>query len=263
MVEGNSLHGTARITGVARMTIEKLLRDLGTACSQYQDEHLRNLSCRRIQCDEIWSFCYAKAKNVPPDRVGMFGYGDIWTWVALDADSKLVPMWLVGARDASTAFAFIDDLATRLRDRIQVTAEDHTVYLDAVENAFGSNVDYAMLVKLYGADPEPGTRYSPGTCIGCERKRIIGNPDPMQISTSYLERQNLTIRMSLRRFTRLTNAFSKKVENHVHAVALHFMHFNFARIHQTLRVTPAMAAGVTDHVWEVDEIVELLNRVSN
>jgi len=260
LVEGNSLRATARMTGVARMTIEKLLRDLGAACSRYQDEHLRNLPCKRVQCDEIWSFVYAKAKNVPADKQGTFGYGDVWTWTAIDADTKLVPSWLVGTRDLEAAHRFISDLASRLRHRVQLTTDGHRPYLSAIEDAFGEAIDYATLTKLYGVDPQAERRYSPPVCLGCDAKVVSGEPNPKHISTSYVERQNLTMRMHMRRFTRLTNAFSKKVENHAHAVALHYMHYNFAKIHQTLRVTPAMEAGVSDHVWSIAEIVGLLER---
>lgn len=259
LVEGNSLRATARMTGVARMTVEKLLRDLSTACNEYQDRHLRSLTCKRIQCDEIWSFVYAKQKNVPPDKQGTFGYGDVWTWVAIDADSKLAVSWLVGNRGAASAFALMDDLASRLAHRIQLTPDGHRVYLDAVESTFGSGIDYSMLVKIYGADRDKEATYSPSECVGCQRVRIIGNPDPKDVSTSFVERQNLTMRMSMRRFTRLTNAFSKKVENHAQSVALHFMYYNFVRIHQALRVTPAMAAGVADRLWDVEDIVGLLS----
>jgi IS1 family transposase len=259
IVEGNSLRATARITGFARMTIEKLLVDLGRACARYQAETLHNLPCKRVQCDEIWSFCYAKAKNVPADKQGQFGYGDIWTWTAICADTKLAVSWLVGTRDAGAAHDFMSDVASRLRYRVQLTTDAHRPYLDAVEDAFGADVDYAMLQKLYGADPENETRYSPAKCIGVECRIIQGDPNPKHISTSYVERQNLTMRMHMRRFTRLTNAFSKKVENHAHNVALHFMYYNFGKIHQTLRVTPAMEAGVSDHVWSIEEIVALLD----
>lgn len=259
LVEGNSLRATACMTGVARMTVEKLLRDLSEACTRYQNEHLQNLKCKRIQCDEIWSFCYAKQKNVPADKQGQFGYGDVWTWVAIDADSKLAVSWFVGDRSAASAFALMDDLASRLAHRIQLTTDGHRVYLDAVESAFGSGIDYCMLVKIYGVDRDKEATYSPAECIGSRCVPIIGDPDPKHISTSYVERQNLTMRMSMRRFTRLTNAFSKKVENHMQSVALHFMYYNFVRIHQTLRVTPAMAARVTDKVWEVEDMVALLS----
>jgi IS1 family transposase len=259
LVEGNSLRATSRITGFARMTIEKLLRDLGTACAEYQDRTLRNLPCKRIQADEIWSFCYAKAKNVPADKRGEWGYGDVWTWTAIDADTKLVPSWLVASRDAGSAYTFMQDLASRLSSRVQLTTDGNRCYLDAVEDAFGVNVDYAMLQKIYGVDPTNETRYSPAICIGCKVDVVSGSPEPSDINTSYVERQNLTMRMHMRRFSRLTNGFSKKVENHVHSVALHFMHYNFAKIHQTLRVTPAMEAGVCDHVWSVEEIAALIS----
>lgn len=259
LVEGNSIRATVRMTGVAKNTIVKLLLDVGTVCLEYQDKHLRNLKCKQIQCDEIWSFCYAKEKNVPADKKGQFGYGDVWTWVAIDPQSKLVPSFMVGSRTALAAREFMEDLASRLASRVQLTTDGHRAYLEAVEEAFGSEVDYAMLVKLYGADSEPDTRYSPAECIGCREIAVAGRPDPKHISTSHVERQNLTMRMKMRRFTRLTNAFSKKIENHVHAIALHYMHYNFCRIHQTLRVTPAMEAGVSDHIWSVEEIVALLD----
>ena len=257
LVEGNSLRATARMTSVARMTVEKLLRDMSLACIRYQDKHLRNLRCKRIQCDEIWSFVYAKRKNVPIDKQGQFGYGDVWTWVAIDADSKLAVSWLVGDRSAKSAFALMDDLASRLAHRIQLTTDGHRVYLDAVENKFGTGVDYSMLVKIYGADREGEATYSPAQGSRCVP--IIGNPDPKHISPSFVERQNLTMRMSILRFTRLTNAFSRKVENHMQSVALHFMYYNFVTIHQTLRVTPAMAAGITEKIWEVEDMAALLS----
>ncbi len=250
------------MTGAAKGTVLSLLVDLGGACEQYQDRTLRNLKCKRIQCDELWQFIYAKARNVPKKMKGAFGVGDVWTWVAIDADSKLVPSWAVGRRDGFTASAFIRDLAARLATRVQLTTDGHKVYLEAVEGAFGSAIDYAMLVKMYEGDS--GTkapaerRYSPAVCTGSREQIITGDPDPDFISTSFVERQNLTVRMHVRRFTRLTNAFSKKLDNHKAAVALHYMHYNFARIHQTLRVTPAMEAGVSDHVWSIEEIVKLL-----
>jgi IS1 family transposase len=258
LVEGNSLRATARMTGFARMTVEKLLRELGAACAQMQDEKLRNLPCKRIQCDEIWSFVYSKQKNVPADKEGQFGYGDVWTWVAIDADTKLVPSWRVGPRDAGTAHELMQDLASRLRNRVQLTTDGHKPYLAAVEGAFGADIDYAMLVKLYGASGENETRYSPAKCLGAIPQDVTGNPDPKHISTSYVERQNLTMRMSMRRFTRLTNAFSKKVEMHVASIALHYAYYNFVKIHQTLRVTPAMAAGVTERLWSIEDLVGLL-----
>jgi IS1 family transposase len=258
LVEGNSIRATVRMTGVAKNTIVKLLVDIGRVCADYQDRTLRNLTSKRIQCDEIWSFCYAKDKNVPADKRGTFGYGDVWTWVAIDADTKLVAAFLIGNRGAQTAKRFMSDLASRLADRVQLTTDGHRVYLTAVEDAFGSEIDYAMLVKIYGNDGTNDTKYSPAECIGCQTVGITGRPDPKHVSTSFVERQNLTMRMMMRRFTRLTNGFSKKVENHAWAVALHYMHYNFCRIHQTLRITPAMAAGVTDRLWEISDIVKLL-----
>jgi IS1 family transposase len=254
LVEGNPLRATARMCDVPFNTVLKPLPEIGSACADYQDRALRNLKCKRVQCDEIWSFCYAKEKNVPAEKKGQFGYGDIWTWVAIDADTKLVPSFMVGNRDLRTARIFIDDLRAPLANRVQLTTDGLRVYLDAVEGAFGADVDYAMLVKFYESTQEE-TRYSPAECTGCERKAIMGKPDPRHISTSYVERQNLTMRMQMRRFTRLTNAFSKKVENHAYHVALHYIHYNFCRIHETLRVTPAMEAGLTDHVWTIEEML--------
>lgn len=217
------------------------------------------LSCKRVQCDEIWSFCYAKAKNVPADKKGEFGYGDVWTWVAIDADTKLVLSWLVGLRDGGYATEFMQDVAGRLAHCVQLTTDGHNAYLEAVEDAFGGRIDYAQLRKIYGPDPSGQKgRYSPALCVGIKIDHIVGRPNPWKVSTSYVERQNLTMRMSLRRFTRLTNGFSKKVENLEHAVALHFMHYNFCRIHQSLRVTPAMEASVTDRLWEIEDILALL-----
>ena len=260
LVEGNSVRGTCRMTGIAKGTVLKLLADLGKACARYQDEKLRGLRCERLQCDEIWAFCYAKEKNLPSEYQGRFGFGDVWTWTAIDADTKLIPSWLVGDRDLDHAVKFINDLANRLIHRIQLTTDGNRCYLEAVEGAFGSDIDYAMLQKLYASPPTEGTtRYSPAQCCGTRTHRITGNPDGDHISTSYAERMNLQIRMGMRRFTRLTNAHSKKVENHRHALALFFMYYNFARIHQTLRVTPAMEAGVADHLWSVEEIVGLLD----
>jgi IS1 family transposase len=262
LAEGMSLRSTSRLVDVSINTVTKLLVDVGEACEQYQDRTLRNIKSRRIQCDEIWSFVYAKAKNVPADHAGEWGYGDCWTFVAIDADTKLVPSWAVGRRDAFTATAFIADLADRLATRVQLTTDGLKVYLEAVEGAFGNNIDYAMLVKMYqgdsGKNAPADRRYSPAVCTGAQQQRITGNPDAAHISTSYIERQNLTMRMSIRRFTRLTNAFSKKVDNHKAAQALYFMHYNFARIHKSLRVTPAMEAGVSDHVWSLEEIAGLV-----
>src|SRR5205809_632225 len=263
LAEGNSLRAASRLADVSINTVTKLLLDVGAAVEEYQDKALRNLKCKRIQCDEIWSFVYAKAKNLPEQYAGAFGYGDVWTWIALDADTKLVPSWAVGRRDGFTASAFIRDLADRLASRVQLTTDGHKVYLEAVEGAFGNAIDYAMLVKTYEGDSGKHApaerRYSPAVCTGEFKQSITGDPDPDFISTSYVERQNLTVRMQVRRFTRLTNAFSKKLDNHKAAVALHFMHYNFARIHQTLRVTPAMEAGVSDHVWSHAEIAGLSN----
>lgn len=259
LVEGNSIRSVARMTGVARNTIMSLLVAVGAACAEYQDKALRNLPCKRVQCDEIWSFCYGKDKNLPEDKRGVFGYGSVWTWTALDADTKLICSWMVGNRDALAAREFIQDLASRLANRIQLTTDGHKAYLEAVAEAFGNDIDYAMLIKIYGEDKMGDTRYSPAECNGTRSETITGNPVRKHVSTSYVERQNLTMRMHMRRFTRLTNGFSKKLENHVAAISLHFMYYNFVRIHQTLRVTPAMAAGVTERVWEVADLVQLLD----
>ena len=260
LVEGNSLRATARICDVAFNTVLKFVPEIGRACAEYQNRVFHNLTCKRIQCDEIWSFCYAKAKNVPDKKKGQFGYGDIWTWVAIDADTKLVPSWLVGNRDAETAQVFMDDLASRLANRVQLTSDGLKTYIDAVDNAFGIEIDYAMLVKIYGESMEAKQqkRYSPAEFTGSKKEAMTGKPERKYISTSYAERQNLTMRMGMRRFTRLTNGFSKKVENHAHHVALHYMYYNFCRIHKSLRVTPAMEAKVTDRLWEVEDIVALL-----
>jgi len=258
LVEGNSIRATVRMTGIAKNTIAKLLEEIGSVCAEYQDVNLRNLRCKRIQCDEIWSYCYAKQKNVPEDKQGQFGFGDVWTWTAIDADSKLVVSWYVGLRNAEHAKVFMNDLATRLSNRVQLTTDGLKAYLEAVEDAFGADIDYAMLVKMYGQEGAGEARYSPPSCIGTRRQCIVGKPKQAGISTSFVERQNLTMRMGMRRFTRLTNGFSKKVQNLEYAVALHFMYYNFVRVHQTLRVTPAMAAGVTDHLWEIADIVRLL-----
>jgi len=258
LVEGNSIRSTARMTGVSKPTILKLLRDLGCACAEYQDRTLVNLKCERLQVDEIWSFIGMKQRNVPDGKKGEFGYGDAWTYTALDADTKLIASWLIGARNADTAKAFLSDVASRLSHKIQLTTDGHVTYLNAVWNVFEGDIDYSQLVKLYGNEIPGEARYSPAKCIGCKKSPVYGDPDPKHISTSFVERQNLTMRMNMRRFTRLTNAFSKKLENHAHAVALYFMHYNFARVHQTLRVTPAMEAGIADHIWSLDEIVDLL-----
>jgi IS1 family transposase len=259
LVEGNSLRSAARLCDVAFNTVLKLLPEIGQACEDYQRRAMVNLPCKRVQCDEIWSFCYAKQKNVPEELRGKHGYGDVWTWVAIDADTKLVPCWRIGGRDPWNAQHFMHDLAKRLSNRVQLTTDGHRTYLLAVELAFGNDIDYAMLVKLYSSDKREGeVRYSPADCIGTREIPIIGKPKRRDISTSYAERQNLTMRMKMRRFTRLTNAFSKKLDNHRWAVALYFMHYNFCRIHQTLRVTPAMEAGITDHVWTINEVVAMM-----
>lgn len=262
LCEGLSIRATVRMTGVAKNTIVKLLAEVAVVCNEYQDKALRNLTSKRIQCDEIWSFCYAKDKNVPREKRGQFGFGDVWTWTALDADTKLIVSWRVGDRDAGVARDFMTDLADRLANRVQLTTDGHRVYLDAVERAFGSQVDYAMLVKLYGQERDKEATYSPAKVISCRSVCITGDPEPEHISTSHVERHNLTMRMSMRRFARLTNAFSKKVENHIAALSLYFMFYNFSRVHQTLRVTPAMEAGVSDHVWEIEEIVSLLEKAN-
>lgn len=262
LVEGMSVRATARIADVSRITVTKLLVDAGKVCAEYQASALRDLSARRIQVDEIWSFVYAKQKNVARAKSAPAQAGDVWTWVAIDADTKLIPCWRIGDRSGMTAIDLMDDLRSRLSNRVQLTTDGHKAYLEAVEGAFGGDIDYAMLIKLYGSTPgngEPETRYSPGECIGTEKRRVEGYPDPRHVSTSYIERQNLTMRMSMRRFTRLTNAFSKKLENHAHSVAVHFMHYNFCRIHQTLKVTPAMEAGVTDRLWELGDIVDMVD----
>ena len=232
--------------------------DAGQAAAWYQDRVFRNLSCKRVQVDEIWAFVYAKQKNVPLAKNAPPHAGDVWTWTAIDADTKLIPSWFVGGRDSDAAMIFMDDLASRLANRVQLTSDGHRAYLEAVEGAFGSDIDYAMLVKIYGASGEGEKRYSPAECLGAVKHRIEGNPDPKHVSTSFAERSNLNVRMHTRRFTRLTNAFSKKVENHAHSVALFAMYYNFVRIHKTLRTTPAMAAKVTDRLWEIGDIVDVL-----
>jgi IS1 family transposase len=259
LVDGNSMRATARIADVSFNAVNKFLIDAGKACSAYHDEHVRNVKSRRVQCDEIWAFNYCKQKNRATAKAAPDFAGDCWTWTALDADSKLLISYLVGGRDGEYAMMLMDDLRSRLANRVQLTTDGHKAYLEAVEGAFGGDVDYAMLVKLYGETPEAEKRYSPAQCIGARRDAVEGKPDPKHISTSFVERQNLTMRMSMRRFTRLTNAFSKKAEHHAYAVALHVMYYNFARIHKTLRVTPAMAAGLTDKLWDVNDLVDVLD----
>lgn len=261
LTEGASLRAATRLAGVSINTVSKLLVDAGEACAEYQDGAMQHLSCKRLQCDEIWSFIGAKAKHVKPGHP--IDFGDVWTWTAIDADTKLVPSWYVGGRTTTDALEFMRDVASRLDTRVQMTTDGHQPYIVAVDRAFDGEIDYAMLQKLYGQDPEPDKRYSPAKCIGTERTVVTGKPDPAHISTSYVERQNLTMRMNMRRFTRLTNAFSRKIENHAAAVALHFMHYNFGRPHKSLKNpyprTPAMAAGVADHVWTLREIAGLLD----
>ncbi|QND69621.1 IS1 family transposase (plasmid) [Mesorhizobium loti] len=259
LCEGQSIRAITRVMGMSKNTIAKLLSDAGAVCADYQDQALRNLTSKRIQVDEIWSFTYAKQKNVKMDKAAPEGAGDTWTWTAIVADTKLVMSWLVGGRDSEYAMSFMDDLSRRLANRVQLTSDGHRAYLEAVEGAFGGDIDYAMLIKLYGASPDSAKgRYSPAECTGARKERIEGNPDIKHVSTSFAERQNLTMRMHMRRFTRLTNGFSKKVEAHANAVALHFMYYNFVRIHASLRMTPAMAAGVSDRLWEVADIVALV-----
>jgi len=260
LVEGNSIRGTVRITGAAKNTITKLLVDLGAACADYQDRVLTDLPCKTIQVDEMWAFCYAKQKNVPTEHKGTFGYGDVWTWVAIDADTKLVPTWLVGERNLTDCWTFIADLRDRMAGRIQLSSDAHQTYRGVVGLVFDpGEVDWAQLIKRYQTTHRGEGRYSPPICVGAEKKPRLGDPDPTKISTSYVERQNLTMRMGMRRFTRLTNGFSKKVENLAAAVSLHYMHYNFARVHQTIKTTPAIAAGVADHVWSLEEIAALLD----
>lgn len=255
------MRSISRIAGVSINTVTKLLVDAGEACAAYHDEHVKGVKASRIQCDEIWSFTYAKAKNVAAALAAPADAGDVWTWTALDADSKLIVSWLVGGRDSEYAMEFMDDLANRLSNRVQLTTDGHRAYLDAVEGAFGADIDYAVLQKLYGTAPEASKgRYSPAVCIGARKERIEGNPDRKHVSTSYVERQNLTMRMSMRRFTRLTNAFSKKVENHCHALALYFVWYNFCRQHKSLGgVSPAMAAGVSNTLHDMEWVVGLID----
>ena len=257
--EGSSIRAITRLTGASKNTVIKLVVDAGKACSWYQDRVFRDLTCKRVQVDEIWNFVYAKQKNVATAKTAPADAGDVWTWTAIDADTKLMPSWYVGGRDSDSAIIFMDDLASRLANRIQLTSDGHKAYLEAVEGAFGADIDYAILVKIYGGAPDSAKgRYSPAECTGARKECIEGNPDPKHVSTSFSERSNLTLRMQCRRFTRLTNAFSKKVENHTHAVALHMMYYNFLRIHQTLRTPPAMAAGITKRLWEMTDVVEML-----
>lgn len=260
LVEGNSIRATCRMTGFAKATVLKLLGEMGAACAAHHDATVVGLKTERLQCDEIWSFVYAKKKNVPESMKGTAGIGDVWTWTAIDADSKLMVSWLVADRTNDSARAIMWDVAGRVvSKRVQLTSDGYKHYTGAVRDAFGESVDFGQVEKQYGGeDRTSNARYSPLVCVSCTRKHIIGNPDKKHISTSFVERANLTMRMGMRRFTRLTNGFSKKIDNHAAAIALHFAHYNFCRVHQTLRVTPAMAAGLTDHVWGLDELVALV-----
>lgn len=260
LVEGSSMRSISRTVGVSINTVTKLLVQAGEACADYHDKHVRDVKAARVQCDEIWSFCYAKQKNVAKAKAAPEEAGDVWTWTALDADSKIILSYLVGGRDAGYAIEFMDDVRSRLANRVQLTTDGHKAYLDAVEGAFGGDVDYAQLVKLYGAAPESMKgRYSPAECTGIRKRVIDGKPAKEDVSTSYVERQNLTMRMSMRRFTRLTNGFSKKIDNHIHMLSLYFVHYNFCRIHKSLKMTPAMAAGVSDTLHDMEWIVGLID----
>jgi IS1 family transposase len=259
LVEGSSLRSISRVAGVSINTVTKLLVDAGTVCATFHDEMVRHVAATRVQCDEIWSFCYAKQKNVKGAKAAPANAGDVWTWTGLDAASKLVVSWMAGGRDSDYAMMFMDDLRSRLANGVRLTRDGHKAYLEAVEGAFGADVDYAMLVKLYGESPEAEKRYSPAECIGCRKTRIEGNPDPAHVSTSYTERHNLTMRMQMRRFTRLTNAFSKKVENHLHSLALYFVWYNWVRTHKAHKLTPAMAAGLTDKLMDMADIARMID----
>lgn len=266
LCEGSSMRSISRVCDVSINTVSKLLVDAGKFCADLHDREVRNVKASKVQCDEIWSFTAAKQKNVPNMKKAVEGAGDTWTWTALDSDSKLIISWLVGGRDSEYALAFMDDVKDRLANRVQLTTDGHKAYLNAVEEAFGADIDYAMLVKQYG-EPEGRAgpqerRYSPAVCTGARKTKIEGNPDPAFVSTSHVERANLTMRMANRRFTRLTNAFSKKFENHVHMVAIYTVWYNFIKMHKTLRMTPAMAAGVTDKLWSMDDLVAMMDEVA-
>ncbi|PZT91009.1 MAG: IS1 family transposase [Citromicrobium sp.] len=263
LVEGSSMRSISRVADVSINTVSKLLVEAGQAAIALHNDHVQNVEAQRVQCDEIWSFCYAKQKNVKTAKAAPSEAGDVWTWTALDADTKLIVSYLVGGRDAEYALEFMDDLRARLANRVQLTTDGHGAYLEAVEEAFGADVDYAQLVKIYGAAPNgPETRYSPAECVGARKRAVEGRPDLGHVSTSHVERQNLTMRMSMRRFTRLTNAFSKKLENHIHALALYFIHYNFCRIHKSLKVTPAMAAGIADTLWSMDNVIAKIDEMA-
>jgi IS1 family transposase len=258
LVEGNSINSTVRMTGISKPTILKLLADLGKACKGFHDREVRDVPAQRVQCDEVWAVCHCKQKNIKPKLQGVFGVGDVWTWTAIDADTKLMIAWSVGTRDGGYAAEFMNDVASRLSTRVQLTTDGHHAYLDAVNDAFGTNIDYAQLIKIYGPTIPGPARYSPAACTGIEKRAICGNPERLDISTSYVERSNLTVRMGMRRYTRLTNGFSKKVENHEHMTTIFFTYYNYCRIHQTLKVTPAMEAGLTDRLWEIEDLINLL-----
>ena len=259
LVEGMSMRSVSRVAGVSINTVSKLMVEAGEACAAYHDETVRDVTASTVQCDEIWAFCYAKEKNVARAKAAPPKAGDVWTWTAIEADSKMILAYEVGDRSGATAIEFMDDLRSRLANRVQLTTDGHKAYLEAVEGAFGSDVDFAQLVKLYGEAPDAEKRYSPATCIGTRKRRVEGDPDPAQVSTSYVERHNLTMRMGMRRFTRLTNAFSKKLENHLLMLSLYFVHYNFVRIHKSLRMSPAMAAGVSDTLRDMEWIVALID----
>ena len=259
LCEGSSMRSISRVVDVSINTVSALLVDAGKACIEHHDRTVRGVASKRVQCDEIWAFCYAKQKNVETAKAAPEEAGDVWTWTALDADSKLIVSYLVGGRDAGYASEFMHDVASRLANRVQMTTDGHKAYLDAVEDAFGADIDYAQLIKLYGDSPGPAGRYSPAECTGIKKTRIEGKPDKAHVSTSYVERANLTMRMSMRRFTRLTNAFSKKAENHTYALALYFTFYNFVRMHKTLRCSPAMAAGLSDKLWSMEDVVALID----
>lgn len=262
LCEGSSMRSISRVCDVSINTVSKMLVDAGQVCAAYHDQYVRGLTCKRVQCDEIWSFCYSKDKNVKAAKAAPEGAGNVWTWTALDADTKLICTWAVGGRDAESARNIMEDLQSRVKTRMQITTDGLRLYLDAVQEAFGADgIDFAQLIKIFGQPEGKGNdrRYSPAECVGTKKIAVDGNPDIKHVSTSYVERQNLNMRMGMRRFTRLTNAFSKKLENHCHALALYFMFYNFARIHKTLKVTPAMAAGVTDKLWSMEDIVALID----
>jgi IS1 family transposase len=259
LCEGASMRSVSRLADVSINTVTKLLIQAGEACEAFHDAKVRNVKAKRVQCDEIWSFVGSKAKNTPQEKKLAGEAGDVWTWTALDSDSKLIVSWLIGGRDAEYASDFMQDVASRLANRVQLTTDGHSPYLGAVEDAFGIDVDYAQLVKIYGEAPEGQRRYSPAVCLGAKKHKVVGNPDREHVSTSHIERSNLTLRMHNRRFTRLTNAFSKKVENHGHMVALYTVWYNFVRQHKTLRMSPAMAAGIEARLWDMTDVVALID----